>query len=74
MPQDKKKHIYAGLALSLSVGLFLSPLLGLLTATIVGALKEIIWDWWWKRGTPEFMDFVATVAGGVIGCVLIGWL
>ncbi len=74
MPQDKKKHVYAGLALSLVAGLLLSPKWGLIVAAVIGALKEIIWEWLLKKGTPEFMDFVATVAGGVIGYVLIGWL
>jgi len=74
MPADKKKHTYAGLALSILAGLLFCPLIGLVTAAVVGALKEIIWDWLLKKGTPEFMDFVATVAGGVIGYVLIGWL
>ena len=74
MPLDKRKHAYAGLALALSAGLLFCPLVGLVTAAVVGALKEIIWDWLLKKGTPEFMDFVATVAGGVIGYVLIGWL
>jgi hypothetical protein len=74
MEHDKKLHLLAGLALALSAGLLFCPLVGLVTAAVVGALKEIIWDWLLKKGTPEFMDFVATVAGGVIGYVLIGWL
>ncbi len=72
--KDKIKHLLAGLALSILTGLLFCPLIGLATAAVVGALKETIWDWLLKRGTPEFMDFVATVAGGVIGYVLIGWL
>ena len=74
MPQDKKKHLLAGLALAIIAGLLFCPLVGLVTAAVVGALKEIIWDWLLKKGTPELLDFVATVAGGVIGYVLIGWL
>jgi len=71
MPQDKKKHLLAGLALAIIAGLLFCPLVGLVTAAVVGALKEIIWDWLLKKGTPEFMDFVATVAGGVVGCALL---
>ena len=71
MPQDKKKHVYAGLALSLLMGILLCPLVGLATAAVVGALKEIIWDWLLKKGTPEFLDFVATVAGGALGAVIL---
>jgi hypothetical protein len=71
MPQDKKKHLLAGLALALSAGLLFCPLVGLVTAAVVGALKEIIWDWLLKKGTPELLDFVATVAGGAIGYLLL---
>jgi hypothetical protein len=74
MPQDKKKHIYAGLALSILVGLLFCPLAGLVTAAVVGALKEIVWDWLLKKGTPELLDFVATVAGGVIGYTLLKFI
>jgi hypothetical protein len=44
---------------------------GFLVAAVVGAAKEIVWDWLLKKGTPEFLDFVATVAGGVIGYTLL---
>lgn len=71
MPQDKKKHIYAGLALSLLAGLSFCPLIGLATAAVVGALKEIMWDWLLKRGTPEWLDFWATVGGGAVGFLLL---
>ena len=71
MPRDKKLHILAGLALSLVAGFLICPLIGLATAAVVGALKEIIWDWLLKKGTPEFLDFVATVAGGVVGHALL---
>ena len=71
MPKDKKLHLLAGLALSILAGLFVYPMFGLLIAAAVGALKEIIWDRLLKKGTPEFLDFVATVAGGVLGAVIL---
>jgi hypothetical protein len=74
MPQDKQKHLLAGLALSILAGLLFCPLAGLVTAAVVGALKEIVWDWLLKKGTPELLDFVATVAGGVIGYTLLKFI
>lgn len=71
MPKDKKLHILAGIALAIIAGLLFCPIVGLVTAAVVGALKEIIWDWLLKKGTPEFLDFVATVAGGVVGYALL---
>jgi uncharacterized membrane protein len=72
--RDKIKHFFAGLAIAIVAGLLFCPRIGLAIAAVVGALKESIWDWLLKKGTPELLDFVATVAGGVIGYVLIGWL
>jgi zinc transporter ZupT len=66
MQRDKLKHLLAGIGISLVFGVQFSPLIGLITAGIVGALKEIIWDWLLKKGTPEFMDFLATAFGGAI--------
>ena len=42
MPKDKKLHLLAGLALAIIAGLLFYPLVGLATAAVVGALKEII--------------------------------
>ena len=69
--QDKLKHLLAGIGISLVFGVQFSPLIGLIAAAIVGALKEIIWDWLLKKGTPEFMDFLATALGGVIAYMAI---
>ncbi len=74
MPQDKKKHVYSGLALSILAGLLFCPRIGLAAAAVIGALKEIVWDWLLKKGTPELLDFVATVAGGVIGYTLLKFI
>jgi hypothetical protein len=71
MQKDKQLHLLAGLALAIIAGLLFCPLVGLVTAAVVGALKEIIWDWLLKKGTPELLDFVATVAGGAIGYLLL---
>lgn len=69
--RDKTKHLLAGLALSILAGLSFCPLIGLATAAVVGALKEIVWDWLLKKGTPELLDFLATCLGGGIGWALL---
>jgi hypothetical protein len=71
MQRDKLKHLLAGIGISLVSGVQFSPLIGLIAAAIVGALKEIIWDWLLKRGTPEFLDFLATALGGAIAYTVI---
>jgi len=69
--QDKLKHLLAGIGISLVFGVQFTPFIGLIIAAIVGALKEIIWDWLLKRGTPEFLDFLATVLGGAIAYMVV---
>ena len=71
VPKDKVMHFCAGLALSMLAGLLYTPFWGLATAAVVGALKEIIWDWLLKKGTPELLDFAATVLGGALGAVIL---
>ena len=71
MKQDKIKHLLAGIGVSSVFGVRFSPLIGLITVAIVGALKEIIWDWLLKKGTPEFMDFLATAFGGAIAYMAV---
>jgi hypothetical protein len=69
--QDKLKHLLTGIGIGLIFGVLFSSLIGLIAAAIVGALKEIIWDWLLKKGTPEFMDFLATALGGAIAYTVI---
>jgi ABC-type microcin C transport system permease subunit YejE len=71
MQRDKLKHLLAGIGISLVFGVQFTPFIGLIIAVIVGALKEIIWDWLLKRGTPEFLDFLATVLGGAIAYMVV---
>ncbi len=72
--RDKKLHLLAGLALSGLAGLLLCPLTGFIIAAVVGAAKEIVWDWLLKRGTPEWWDFWCTVLGGTAGYCLLNLL
>lgn len=69
--QEKLKHLLTGIGIGLIFGVLSSPLIGLIAAAMIGALKEIIWDWLLKKGTPEFMDFLATALGGAIAYMAI---
>ena len=66
---DKQAHFLAGTTICLSFALFVSPILGLITAIVLGAVKEL-WDGM-GHGTKDIWDFVATALGGVVGFVLI---
>lgn len=71
MPRDKSLHLLAGLALSIAAGLFTCPAVGLAMSVVAGVMKELVWDRAWRRGTPEWLDMVATVAGGVVGYLIL---
>jgi hypothetical protein len=61
-------HVIAGV-LAYAVFHFISPVVGLIAATVAAVGKEI-YDYANRdRHTPEVWDAVATIAGGVIGFV-----
>ncbi|MDI9470783.1 MAG: hypothetical protein QM296_11365 [Bacillota bacterium] len=70
IPQDKVGHFLIGAGISLVVGGLVDPDTGLIAATVAGVAKEVVWDKLLARGTPEFMDALATAAGGVLGYLL----
>ena len=70
--KDKIAHAVLGWIISLALGgLFQNAVIGFLFGCLAGAVKEAVWDWWLKKGTPEFMDFVATCAGAILGLMML---
>jgi hypothetical protein len=65
--RDKRLHFGCGVFISLLIGIATTPRIGQRVATGVGIAKEVVWDSWMGRGTPEFLDFVATWAGSYVG-------
>ena len=63
---DKQSHFLVGLGIVLIFGI-LNPVCAMLLCIGVVAAKELVWDLAVENGTPEWMDFGATVAGGLIG-------
>ena len=41
-----------------------------LKTVLIGAAKELIYDLWMKKGTPEWIDFIGTTIGGIVGTTL----
>mgnify|MGYP000845584124 CR=1 FL=1 len=71
MEKDKIKHLLGGIGVSTLVGIVFTPLIGLYTGIVAGALKEIIWDWLLKKGTTEFLDFFTTAFGSFIAFLML---
>ena len=68
LAHDKANHFIMGM-LAYAVLLPWCPLAGLAAAVVAGAAKEL-YDWRSQTGTPEWMDFVATAAGGLFGFII----
>ena len=68
LPVDKQLHLLGGYVITLT----LAPI-GIWTAlaacTLIAAAKELVHDYAMKRGTPEVMDWLATVAGGLAALI-----
>lgn len=65
IPSDKKKHLAAGFAISAVVSLFFGYIVGLSAAVGAGFVKEG-YDYITKKGKPEALDLVFTVAGALL--------
>ena len=76
IPQDKKKHFVAGFAITVVVSLFFGYIIGAVAAVIAAAGKGL-YDKVTRKGTPEVLDFVATVLGAVAAVatsVAVSWV
>ena len=67
IPQDKKKHFVAGFAITAIVSLFFGYIIGVIVA-VIAAVKEL-YDKVKGTGTPEVLDFVATIAGAAAAVI-----
>lgn len=66
MAKDKVTHFIAGVIMMMLFGVLFGPWWGFFLAVAIGAAKEVVWDMWLKKGTPEWMDFVATFVGALV--------
>lgn len=58
---DKYKHAILGTLIYLGIWAFFSSLIALVFVVIIASLVEI-YDYTSKKGTPEVLDFVCTIA------------
>jgi hypothetical protein len=69
--EDHFKHLIAGYGITLISSAMLVQVIGSLWATslgisigiLVGIAKELVYDKWMERGTPELSDVYWTTAG-----------
>lgn len=56
---DKKDHVLLGIIIGFPLVLLFGWIGGLIGISLVGA-KEVVHDWFFKKGTPEWLDFIAS--------------
>ena len=66
IPPDKALHLIGGV-LIYAVAHFVSPMVGLIAVAVAAAGKEIYDYFHQDKHTPDVMDALATVAGGLLG-------
>jgi len=69
IPKDKLLHFFYGTILSF-IFIMVFGIKGLWLVVFIAASKELIYDWYMKKGTPEFMDFVFTCVPVIIFLIL----
>ena len=75
MANDKIKHLVVGIVLLFGLAPFLNPLNIFIITVIIAATKEIVWDKWLDKGTPDVYDFLATIAvPGIYALIHLIWL
>ena len=67
--KDYLLHFIAGTLIFCFFVLFLNPYYSYVIVTVVAFAKEIIWDGWFRKGTVEAEDALATMLGGLIPCI-----
>lgn len=78
LPPDKKDHLLAGTLIGSSATIITinnKPINSLCwslgSAAVIGGSKELIYDKWMGKGTPELKDFGWTIVGSVTGFAII---
>jgi hypothetical protein len=64
IPQDKANHYIYGSVIYFISSLWLSPMVSMILVLLIATLKEL-YDYKTKTGTPEAMDVVWTLLGGL---------
>ena len=74
LPKDKQNHLVCGSAIGFwaSSATINKPVINSLcwsigSTVVIGGSKELIYDKWMGKGTPEWKDLGWTVIGGVTG-------
>ena len=62
--KDKYYHFFAGIIIYILSSLFFNSFVSMSFVIVAGAAKEA-YDYYSGKGNPEWLDFIATVVGGL---------
>jgi hypothetical protein len=65
IPLDKANHFIYGYLVFCFSQLFFGIAISSLIVLAVAAAKELIWDKYLQKGTPDWKDFLFTIAGPI---------
>lgn len=63
--RDKLLHLIGGIYLFLILSLAMPHEIACGVTIIVGICKEVVWDKWFGKGTPEILDTTMTSIGAL---------
>lgn len=63
--RDKLLHLIGGIYLFLILSIVMPHEIACGVAIIIGIAKEIVWDKWLGKGTPEILDTIMTSVGAL---------
>lgn len=67
---DGLAHILVSLVLCGVLSAVLPVWAAVLTTMAIGIGKELVWDWWMKKGTCEVRDALSDAIGTIIGAFI----
>lgn len=67
---DGMAHLLASLVLCCVLAALLPLWAAVLITIAVGVAKELIYDKWMKKGTPQWKDIICDITGILIGCMV----
>lgn len=67
---DGLAHMLVSLILCAVLAAFMPVWIAALVAIAIGFIKELMWDWWLKKGTCEVRDVLSDAIGTIIGAFI----
>lgn len=66
IPIDKANHFFYGFIIFMLSSLFFNNLISFLIVCAIALIKEVIYDKLLKKGTPDYLDFIASISPALL--------